>query len=97
MDQPIGPPALRTLDYTMLLCRQIAPMRRFYAEVLGLRIRREVADRYVELEVGSTTLALRLRSRSYDGPPPADGVAAVQLAFRVPPADVDAAARCRAA
>ncbi len=84
--------ALRQLDYTMLLCTEIEPMRAFYADVLGLPVEREIPDRYVELRVGSTTLGLRRRSREYDGPPRGAG-ASVHLAFRVPPRDVDVAAR----
>ena len=90
MDTPTGLDALRQLDYTMLLCTEIGPMRAFYADVLGLRIEREVPDRYVELRVGASILGLRLRSRDYDGAP-GDG-ASVHLAFRVPPAAVDVAA-----
>ncbi|MEM9561958.1 MAG: VOC family protein [Actinomycetota bacterium] len=84
--------ALRNLDYTMLLCEDLGPMRSFYVDVLGLAVKREVTGRYLELQVGAATLALRLRSRPYDGPPRTEPGASVQLAFRVPPADVDAAA-----
>ncbi len=91
MGRNTGLGALRNLDYTMLLCSDIAPMRAFYADVLGLEVQREIPDRYVELRAGATTLALRLRSRSYDGPAREIPGASVQLAFRVPPADVDAA------
>lgn len=93
MDQPgRGLGALRSLDYTMLLCDDVATMRAFYAEVLGLAVQREVPGRYAELRVGSTTLALRRRGRPYDGPAPQPGGASVQLAFRVPPDDVAIAA-----
>lgn len=93
MSDHAGLGALRNLDYTMLLCRDLGPMRTFYVDVLGLEVQREVAGRYLELRVGATTLALRLRSRPYDGPPPETPAASVQLAFRVPPPDVGVAAR----
>ncbi|ACQ78277.1 Glyoxalase/bleomycin resistance protein/dioxygenase [Beutenbergia cavernae DSM 12333] len=92
MDTPGGLGALRSLDYTMLLCDDVAMMRAFYADVLGLDVQREVPGRYVELRVGSATLALRRRGRPYDGPAPLAASASVQLAFRVPPNDVDIAA-----
>lgn len=67
-------------------------MRRFYAEVLGFEIVSEVEGRWVEFRVGSASLALRLRSRPYDGPPPLADSASVQFAFRVPLRDVEPAA-----
>ncbi len=92
MNQTAGLGALRNLDYTMLLCDEIAPMRDFYVDVLGLRVHQEIRDRYLELRVGASTLALRLRGRSYDGPARESAGASVQLAFRVPPSDIDIAA-----
>jgi len=77
----------------MLLCEDIASMRNFYVDKLGLNVHREIPDRYLELKVGATTLALRLRGRTYDGPSPDRNSASVQLAFRVPPGDVDIAAQ----
>ncbi len=92
MDQPTGLGAIRNLDYTMLLCDEIEPMRDFYADVLGFEIRHEVAGKWVEFHVGGTLLALRRRGRPYDGPSPSVPAASVQLAFRVPPDEVAAAA-----
>jgi len=92
MSDTAGLGAIANLDYTMLLCRDIGPMRAFYADVLGLEVTREVAGRYVEFRVGAAVLALRLRSRPYDGPARQTDGASVQLAFRVPPPDVDVAA-----
>lgn len=92
MNESSGLAALRNLDYTMLLCDDIEPMRSFYVDVLGLEVQREIPRRYLELRAGAATLALRLRSRPYDGPPRTTPGASIQLAFRVPPPDVDAAA-----
>ena len=92
MSRSAGLGALRNLDYTMLLCEDIGPMRAFYVDVLGLEVHSEIPGRYLELRTGAATLALRLRSRSYDGLPREVAGASVQLAFRVPPPDVDAAA-----
>ena len=93
MNRPTGLGALRALDYTMLLCEDVGLMRSFYVDVLGLPVQREIPGRYLELRAGAATLALRLRGRSYDGPPRETAGASVQLAFRVPPSDVDAAAQ----
>lgn len=91
MNEPAGLGVIRNLDYVMLLCEDIASMRDFYTQVLGFEVRNEIPGKWVEIQVGSCLLALRLRGRSYDGPPvPAS--ASVQLAFRVPPSEVEAAA-----
>src|ERR1700722_16353059 len=82
------PLPLPNLDYVVLLCRDLAPMRRFYHELLGLPVYRDWPD-WLELQVGSSLLTLRLRGRSYDGGVPS-GSASVQLAFRVTPDDLDA-------
>jgi catechol-2,3-dioxygenase len=92
MNQPTGLEAIRNLDYAVLLCEDIARMRDFYTRVLGFEVRHEIPGKWVELQVGASLLALRLRGRSYDGPPPLPGSASVQLAFRVPPSEVEAAA-----
>ncbi|MCP4222938.1 MAG: glyoxalase/bleomycin resistance/dioxygenase family protein [Actinomycetia bacterium] len=92
MNQPTGLGTIRNLDYVMLLCTEIEPMRDFYADVLGFPICREIPGKFVELRVGGSLLALRLRGRPYDGSPSVPTSASVQLAFRVPPSDVDVAA-----
>ncbi len=80
--------AIRQLDYVVLLCEDIPPMKRFYRDVMRLPIYSESAD-WVEFRAGSTLLALRRRGREYDGPPGRADSASVQLAFRVPPGEVD--------
>ncbi|MEZ5226212.1 MAG: hypothetical protein R2710_05940 [Acidimicrobiales bacterium] len=69
MIERAGLAALRNLDCTMLLCNEIEPMRSFYVDLLGLDVQREIAGRYLELRIGATTLAFRLRTRPYDGRP----------------------------
>lgn len=83
--------AIRSLDYGVLLCEDLPAMQRFYADVMGFAVRTEVPGRWVEFEVGSTSLALRLRSRPYDGQPPPAESASVQFAFRLPLRELDAA------
>lgn len=67
-------------------------MRRFYADVMGFEVRSEVEGRWVEFGIGGASLALRLRSRPYDGPPPGAPSASVQFAFRIPLRDIEPAA-----
>lgn len=77
---------IRVMDYVILLCDDLPEMKRFYHEVMGFPVYREL-DNWCEMRVGSTLLTLRLRGRPYDG---AGGEgASVQLAFRVAPDEVD--------
>ena len=92
MNDIVGLQTIRNLDYTILLCDDIASMRRFYTDVMGFEVHREIPGRWVEMKLGTSLIALRLRSRPYDGPAPDAATASVQFAFRVPPADIDAAA-----
>jgi len=68
-------------------------MRDFYAGIMEFRIIREIPDRWIEFQVGATLLTLRRHGAPYDGPPSPIGSASLQLAFRVPPADLDGAAK----
>lgn len=82
---------IRNLDYTILLCRNIKETRAFYRDVMGFPIELDL-DNWVSFRVGATLLTLRPRGPglAWDDGPAAPGSAAVQLAFRVPPAAVDA-------
>ncbi|QBD80622.1 glyoxalase/bleomycin resistance/dioxygenase family protein [Ktedonosporobacter rubrisoli] len=86
--------AIRNLDYTIILCQDVAAMKRFYHELLGFPLYRDFGN-WVELQVGASLLTLRERGagydgvREHDGPAPQDGTSALQLAFRVTPAEVD--------
>jgi len=81
------PATLHTLDYVILLCEDLARMKAFYHGMLGFPVERDWED-WVEMRAGAVLLTLRRRGRPYDGP--GTHGAAVQLAFRVAPADVDA-------
>ena len=78
---------IRNLDYVILLCEEIQPMRVFYHNVLGFQIYRG-NEEWVEMNVGATLLTLRKRGRPYDGAKFPDS-AGVQLAFRVTPDEVN--------
>jgi glyoxylase I family protein len=80
--------AIRSLDYVVVLCDDIETTRRFYADVLSFPIYRDWDD-WIEFQVGATLLTLRERGRPEDGASPPSGTTGVQLAFRVPPPDVD--------
>src|SRR5690606_2701215 len=77
---------IRHLDYVILLCNDLEVMKRFYHEIMGFRVYRDLGTWY-ELQVGSVLLTLRLRGRDYDGEGGCG--ASVQLAFRVAPDDVE--------
>lgn len=85
--------AIRAIDYTVLLVRDMAAMRAFYERVMGFAVARELSAGWIEYHVGAATLALSAPGLTRDDPDLPPGAAAVQLAFRVPPADVD---RCAA-
>ncbi len=82
---------IRNCDYTILLCRKMKETRAFYKDVMGFPIELDL-DNWVSFRVGATLLTLGPRGRglAWDDGPAAPGSAAVQLAFRVPPAAVDA-------
>jgi lactoylglutathione lyase len=80
--------AIRHLDYVVLLCDDILRMKQFYHQTMGFPIYRDWGS-WIEMRVGSVLLALRHRDRPYDGPSFQRSSAAVQLAFRVTPAEVD--------
>ncbi|MDF1791032.1 MAG: VOC family protein [Thalassobaculaceae bacterium] len=85
---------IHNLDYTVLLCTDMAATRRFYEEVMGFAVETDTPS-WVSFRVGGTLLTLRPRDGMpiwQDGPV-AEGAASVQLAFRVPPPAVDACYR----
>lgn len=84
---------LESLDYLVLIVRELDPAVRFYSEVLGLELQHRSGN-YAQLRAGTTRLGLytrgameetlgqRLLAASPDAP-------AFELGFKVP--DVDAA------
>mgnify|MGYP002640711144 FL=1 len=87
----MGIASIRNIDYVILLCEDMVRARRFYLEVMKFPLERDTPD-WVSFHVGSGLLCLRPRRPDgalQDGPAIA-GSAAVQLAFRVPPPEIDA-------
>ena len=83
--------AIRSMDYVIVLCDDLDRMQRFYTDIFGFRIEDEEPGQWIGFRVGTLFLGLRPRGRPYDGPKIMDESAAIQLSFRVPPADVDIA------
>jgi catechol 2,3-dioxygenase-like lactoylglutathione lyase family enzyme len=84
--------AIRAIDYTVIFVRDMAAMRRFYGDVLGFPLLRELSPGWIEYRVGDNTLALARPSRTAGDAPVPNGSAALQLAFKVSVAEVDACA-----
>src|SRR5262247_1891283 len=81
--------AIRAIDYTIIFVRDMAAMRRFYEDILGFSVFRELSPGWIEYRVGDNTLALaRPRLTAADAPTP-NGSAALQLAFKVSIPEVD--------
>jgi catechol 2,3-dioxygenase-like lactoylglutathione lyase family enzyme len=81
--------AIRAIDYTVVFVRDMAAMRRFYEDILGFVLVRELSPGWIEYRVGANTLALaRPRLTAEDVPTP-PGSASLQLAFKVSAAEVD--------
>src|SRR5947199_46740 len=81
--------AIRAIDYTVIFVRDMPAMRRFYEEILGFPLLRELSPGWIEYRVGGNTLALARPSRTASDAPTPNGSAALQLAFRVTPPEVD--------
>jgi|ERR1700712_1117815 catechol 2,3-dioxygenase-like lactoylglutathione lyase family enzyme len=84
--------AIRAIDYTVIFVRDMAAMRRFYGDIIGLVLQRELSPTWLEYQLGGNTLALARPSLTGSDAPTPAGSAALQLAFKVSAADVDACA-----
>ena len=49
--------AIRAIDYTVIFVRDMAAMRRFYEDILGFPLLRELSPGWIEYRVGDNTLA----------------------------------------
>jgi catechol 2,3-dioxygenase-like lactoylglutathione lyase family enzyme len=88
---PSGSPfrAIRAIDYTVIFVRDMAAMRRFYEDILGFPLIRELSPGWIEYRVGNNTLALARPSRTSADAPTPEGSASLQLAFKVSVPEVD--------
>jgi catechol 2,3-dioxygenase-like lactoylglutathione lyase family enzyme len=81
--------AIRAIDYTVIFVRDMAAMRHFYENVMHFPLTRELSANWFEYQIGSNTLALARPGMIPKDVPTQQGSASLQLAFRVPPSDVD--------
>jgi catechol 2,3-dioxygenase-like lactoylglutathione lyase family enzyme len=81
--------AIRAIDYTVIFVRDMAAMRRFYENIIGLGLQRELSPNWLEYQLGGNTLALARPSLTASDAPTPAGSASLQLAFKVSVADVD--------
>ena len=81
--------AIQAIAYTVVFVRDMAAMRRFYEDILGFALLRELSPGWIEYRIGANTLALATPSRTAADAPIPSGSAALQLAFKVPVVDVD--------
>ena len=81
--------SIRTIDYTVILVRDMAAMRRFYEGVLCFPLTRELSAGWIEYQIGGNTLALSRPGRTAKDAPTPKGSASLQLAFKVAVDDVD--------
>ena len=82
----MGLGSIRNLDYTVIACTDLAATRDFYRDVMRFPIDVE-RENWVQFRVGGAILALRSRAESVDT---SQLQADLQIAFRVPPAEIDA-------
>jgi len=87
-----GLSAIQALDYTVVRVRDMDAMRDFYGRTLRFQLVRERSPNWVEYRIGPNTLALAGRFLFVENQTLGAGVAAVQLAFRVPYEAVDVCA-----
>ncbi|MCC6454415.1 MAG: VOC family protein [Caldilineaceae bacterium] len=80
-------PALH-LTYVIVLCEDLDRMKAFYRDLFDFPVDSE-SDTGLALRAGSVLLALRKRTRGYDGSGVRPELPGVQIAFLVTPAEVD--------
>ena len=81
--------AIRAIDYTVIFVRDMSAMRRFYEDLLGFVVLRELSPNWIEYSIGANILVLANPTRTAADAPTPNGTASLQLAFKVSPADVD--------
>lgn len=80
---------IRQIDYTVIFARDMPRMQAFYGDIMGFPVLRRLGDGWVEFSVGSNRLALTVHGLIFNDEPPAKGALSMQMAFRVPPAEVE--------
>jgi catechol 2,3-dioxygenase-like lactoylglutathione lyase family enzyme len=81
--------SIKAIDYSVIFVRDMEAMRRFYEEVMGFELIRELSAGWIEYRIGENTLALATPGRTARDAAVPPGSAALQLAFKVPVPEVD--------
>jgi catechol 2,3-dioxygenase-like lactoylglutathione lyase family enzyme len=81
--------AIRAIDYSVIFVREMGAMRRFYQDILGFELVRELSPGWIEYRVGQNTVALARPSLTAADAPTPSGSASLQLAFKVSAPEVD--------
>ena len=80
--------SLTQLNYVIVLCDDLDRMKAFYRMLFAFPIDSE-SETGLAFRAGSVLLALRKRTRDYDGQGVRGELPGVQIAFLVSPAEVD--------
>lgn len=80
---------IHSIDYTVILVRDMKAMQRFYGSVPGFQLLRKLSPNWIEYKVGVNTLALSNPGLTASDAPIPEGTAALQLAFKVSAEMVD--------
>jgi len=84
--------AISKIDYTVIYVRDMAAMCAFYGNVMQFLLQRELSADWVEYSVGGNVLTLAHPHFTKDDASVPPNTAALQLAFKVKPKEVDACA-----
>jgi catechol 2,3-dioxygenase-like lactoylglutathione lyase family enzyme len=76
------------LTYVLILCEDLDRMKQFYRDLFDFEVDSE-SDTGLALRAGSVLLALRKRTRDYDGSGVRPDLPGVQIAFLVEPHEVE--------
>ena len=79
--------AVKTLSYVIILCEDIERMKAFYRDLFDFEVDSE-SETGLALRAGTVLLALRQRTRWYDGRGVRTDLPGVQIAFLVQPDEV---------
>lgn len=79
---------VKQLSYVIVLCDDMERMKNFYRDLFAFEIDSE-SPTSLAFRAGSVLLALRQRTRGYDGVGVRPELPGVQIAFLVEPAEVD--------
>lgn len=80
---------IKSIDYTVILVRNMDEMRAFYEDTLGFTLLRKLSESWIEYQIGDNILALSKPGFTATDDPIPNGSAALQLAFKVARPEVD--------